>query len=52
MRNLRGVAVRAEREEAYRLHKADEINDETLSTLVREIDLAEAAFSERPRFDK
>ena len=51
VRNLKGAAVRAERDEAYRLHGADAINDETLAVLIREIDLAEAAFTERPRLD-
>ncbi len=42
-RTLRLVALRAERDELRALRRRHEINDETLRTLVHEIDLAEAA---------
>ncbi len=42
-RNLRVVALHAERAELLRLRSRDEINDESMRDMLREIDLAEAA---------
>ncbi|GAA0914977.1 Na+/H+ antiporter [Rothia nasimurium] len=44
-RVMRLAALRAERQELYALRRRHEINDETLRTLLREVDLAEAALS-------
>ncbi len=44
-RELRMTALRAEREEVFRLNRAHMINDTTLRTLAREIDVDEAAIS-------
>lgn len=44
-RVMRLAALRAERRELQALRRRHEINDETLRTLVREIDLAEAALT-------
>ena len=44
-RAMRLAALRAERQELYTLRRKHEINDETLRTLLREVDLAEAALS-------
>jgi CPA1 family monovalent cation:H+ antiporter len=42
-RSLRLAALKAERAELYALRKSQRINDQTMRTLVREIDLAEAS---------
>jgi CPA1 family monovalent cation:H+ antiporter len=44
-RVMRLAALRAERRELYNLRRSHEINDDTLRTLMREIDLAEAALT-------
>lgn len=44
-RVMRLAALRAERQELYALRRKHDINDETLRTLLREVDLAEAALS-------
>jgi Na+/H+ antiporter len=44
-RVMRLAALRAERRELYALRRSHEINDETLQTLLREVDLAEAALT-------
>ena len=44
-RAMRLAALRAERQELYTLRRKHEINDGTLRTLLREVDLAEAALS-------
>ncbi|TCV92327.1 sodium/proton antiporter (CPA1 family) [Luteibacter rhizovicinus] len=44
-RAMRLAALRAERTELYRLRSTHHINDETMGTLLREIDLAEAALT-------
>jgi CPA1 family monovalent cation:H+ antiporter len=44
-RVMRLAALRAERRELYNLRRSHEINDDTLRTLMREIDLAEASLT-------
>jgi CPA1 family monovalent cation:H+ antiporter len=44
-RVMRLAALRAERRELYNLRRSHEINDDTLRTLIGEIDLAEAALT-------
>lgn len=44
-RVMRLAALRAERRALYELRRSHEINDETLQTLLREVDLAEAALT-------
>lgn len=44
-RVMRLAALRAERRELYALRRSHEINDETFQTLLREVDLAEAALT-------
>lgn len=44
-RVMRLAALRAERRELYGLRQKHEINDETLRTLLREVDLAEASLT-------
>src|ERR1700754_89653 len=44
-RAMRLAALRAERRELYELRRSHEINDETLQTLLSEVDLAEAALT-------
>ncbi|WP_448096108.1 Na+/H+ antiporter [Luteibacter yeojuensis] len=44
-RVMRLAALRAERRELYAMRRSHEINDETLQTLLREVDLAEAALT-------
>ncbi|MDR6938004.1 MULTISPECIES: Na+/H+ antiporter [unclassified Luteibacter] len=44
-RAMRLAALRAERRELFELRRSHRINDETLRTLVREVDLAEAALT-------
>lgn len=44
-RRLRFAAIRAERDEIYRLGRSRKISDEILSKLVREIDLLEARYT-------
>jgi CPA1 family monovalent cation:H+ antiporter len=46
---LRMAALRAERSELLRLRAAQDINDETLNKLMREIDLSETAIVNRKR---
>lgn len=41
---LRLAGIRAEREEIYRLSRANEVSDESVSKLVRELDLQEARY--------
>jgi len=44
-RAMRVAALRAERRELYELRRKHAINDETLRTLMREVDLAEASLT-------
>ena len=44
-RSMRLAALHAERHELYHLRRSHTINDETLRTLIREVDLAEAALT-------
>jgi hypothetical protein len=44
-RAMRLAALRAERKELAELRRGNKINDETLRTLAREVDLAEAALT-------
>lgn len=44
-RVMRLAALRAERRELYNLRRSHDINDDTLRTLMREIDLAEASLT-------
>lgn len=44
-RTMRLAALRAERRELYELRRKHAINDETLRTLMREVDLAEASLT-------
>ncbi|URL58236.1 Na+/H+ antiporter [Luteibacter flocculans] len=44
-RTMRLAALHAERHELYHLRRSHTINDETLRTLIREVDLAEAALT-------
>jgi CPA1 family monovalent cation:H+ antiporter len=44
-RAMRVAALRAERRELYELRRKHAINDETLRTLIREVDLAEASLT-------
>ncbi len=46
-RRLRLVALRAERDELYRIARSGKLTDETTRTLVREIDLQESRFIAR-----
>ncbi len=46
-RQLRLEAIRASREELYRLRRGGSINDETHNALLRELDLTEASLQER-----
>jgi CPA1 family monovalent cation:H+ antiporter len=45
-RQLRGIALRAARDELYRLCRQRHIEDETLRRIVREIDFDEARYME------
>ncbi len=44
-RDLSLLALRAEREELYRMSRSGHLTDELTRTLVREVDLQEARFS-------